>query len=60
MDAKQFFCLVEKMRNRQKEYFRSKTTAALRESKQYEQMVDAEIHRVNQILHERQNPKLNF
>ena len=48
--AYKFFRLVERMRNKQKEYFRTKGQAALNESKQLEREVDAEIKRANDIL----------
>lgn len=58
MDAKQFFSLVVKLRDKQKEYFRTRTQAALKESKHLEKAVDDEIERVNKLLVERQEPKL--
>lgn len=60
MDAKSFFRKVEQMRKAQKEYFRTKSGRALNESKQLEREVDAEIERVNRVMAERQNPKMNF
>lgn len=57
MDAQQFFRLVVKLRDKQKEYFRT-TQSALRESKQLEKAVDDEIENVNKILAERREPKL--
>lgn len=56
--AYQFFRLVERMRKVQKEYFRCKTSAYLNESKRLEKEVDAEINRVNNLLLDRQQPKL--
>ena len=50
MNAKQFFLLVGDMRSAQKEFFRTKSQAALSESKQLEKAVDAEIQRVNEII----------
>lgn len=58
MDAQQFFRLVVKLRDKQKEYFRTRTQSALRESKQLEKAVDDEIENVNKILAERREPKL--
>lgn len=58
MDAQQFFRLVAKLRDKQKEYFRTRTQAALKESKHLEKAVDDEIDRVNKLLTERQQPKL--
>lgn len=58
MDARTFFDLVSKMRDKQREYFRTRSTAALRESKQLEKRVDDEINRVNKLQQERVNPSL--
>ena len=58
MDAKQFFTLVARMREKQREYFRTKSSTALRESKELERIVDTEIERVNRIIYQRLNPKL--
>lgn len=58
MDAQQFFRLVVKLRDKQKEYFRTRTQSALRESKQLEKAVDDEIENVNKILAERREPQL--
>lgn len=52
MDAKQFFYLVSEMRNKQKEYFKTRTQSALKESKALEKRVDDEIARVAQVLKE--------
>lgn len=60
MSSKEFFRLVERMRLAQREYFRTRSGAALRDSKRLEQAVDEEIARTNRILEERRNPKLNF
>lgn len=53
-----FFRQVERMRDKQKEYFRTKSQAVLNESKQLEREVDSEIQRVNNILNNRQQPSL--
>lgn len=58
MDAQQFFRLVVKLRGKQKEYFRTRTQSALKESRQLEKAVDDEIENVNKILAERREPKL--
>lgn len=58
MDAQQFFRLVVKLRDKQKEYFRTGTQSALKESKQLEKAVDDEIENVNKILAERREPQL--
>lgn len=60
MTPKQFFNLVSKMRSAQKEYFRTKSAKSLQDSKQYEKEVDAEIARVEKIIYERTNPKIDF
>ena len=60
MNAEQFFRLTERMRAKHKEYFSTRSQAALRESKQLERQVDEEIQRVNKVLQERQAPRLNF
>lgn len=56
--AYQFFRLVERMRNKQKEYFRTKSQSVLNESKQLEREVDSKIQRANNILNNRQQPSL--
>lgn len=58
MDAKAFFFLVERMRAKQKEYFKTRTSASLTESKTLEKAVDAEIARVRDIFYKKQNPSL--
>ena len=58
MDAKAFFFLVERMRAKQKEYFKTRTSASLTESKTLEKAVDAEIARVRDIVYKEQNPSL--
>lgn len=58
MDAKAFFFLVERMRAKQKEYFKTRTSASLTESKTLEKAVDAEIERVRDIVYKKQNPSL--
>ena len=58
MDAKSFFKLVVALRDKQKEYFRTRSQSALRESKALEKRVDDEISRVEQILNDKRDPKL--
>lgn len=58
MDARTFFDLVSKMRDKQREYFRTRSATALRESNQLEKRVDDEINRVNKLQQERVNPSL--
>ena len=52
--AYQFFRLVERMRDKQKEYFRTRNEAVLNESKCLERDIDKEIQRVNNALGNRQ------
>lgn len=49
MKAEEFFKLVVRMRNSQKEYFKTKTRSSLENSKHLEALVDKEIARVAQI-----------
>lgn len=60
MNAKEFFDLVSEMRSKQKEYFRTRSTSVLSESKTLERRVDAEISRVNQIMKEKQEQLLKI
>lgn len=60
MTARDFFDLVSRMRDKQKEYFRTRSGSVLKESKQLEKQVDEEIRRVNGIIRERQEPKLDL
>jgi len=60
MNSQRFFHLVVKMRDCQKRYFRTRSASALRECRNYESQIDAEIERVNKILSDKQNPKLDF
>ena len=52
MNAREFFYLVAQMRSAQKEYFRGRDPLALRAARTYENMIDAEIERVRQIVSE--------
>lgn len=58
MTAKDFFDLVTRMRDKQKEYFRSRSASVLKESKHLEKQVDEEIKRVSEIMRERKEPRL--
>lgn len=58
MTSKDFFHLVARMRDRQKEYFRTRSGSVLKESKQLEKQVDEEIKRVKDIIRDKQEPKL--
>ena len=57
MDAKSFFDLVEKMRDAQKLYFRTRDKDVLSAAKNYEKQIDAEIKRVNDLIKEKKKPK---
>lgn len=50
MDSKQFFEAVVKMRQLQKEFFRTRSSIALQASKNQEKLIDDEISRVNSVL----------
>ena len=50
MKAKEFFDLVSKMREAQKEYYKTRDKAVLNRSISLEKSVDSEIARVNEIL----------
>lgn len=58
MDARAFFDLVARMRAKQKEYFKTRNSKSLAESKRLEKAVDDEIHRVEGIVDSKRNPNL--
>lgn len=58
MTAREFFELVENMRASQKLYFKTRRSDILRESKQLEKEVDAEIKRARKIEKQQNEPKL--
>lgn len=58
MNAREFFYLVAQMRSAQKEYFRGRDPLALRAARKYENMIDAEIERVRQIVSENESSTL--
>lgn len=60
MDAKTFFDKVSQLRKAQKEYFRTRSGRALTDSKRLEKEIDAEIERVNKVMADKQNPKIQF
>lgn len=60
MDAKTFFDKVSQLRKAQKEYFRTRSGRALTESKRLGKEIDAEIERVNKVMADKQNPKIQF
>lgn len=49
MDAEKFFDKVALMRRFQKDYFRTRSSSALRQSKALEKEIDDEIERVQRI-----------
>lgn len=53
MNSKQFFEAVAKMRQLQKEYFKTRSSIALYASKKQEKLIDDEIDRVSVVLSER-------
>ena len=57
MTAREFFDLVSDMRLKQKEYFRTRSSSVLSESKALERRVDAEIMRVNQMINQMMKEK---
>lgn len=58
MKAREFFDLVARMRDKQKEYFRTRQPSVLAESRDLERAVDAEIKRVHEVLAKQQQGKL--
>lgn len=58
MDHEAFYKLVVALRNKQKEYFKTRSQSALRESKALEKRVDDEIKRVEEVLKARREPTL--
>ena len=46
------------MRAAQKDYFKTRSTTYLKESKKLEKEIDAEIERVTKIQEDRRSPKL--
>lgn len=50
MKAEEFFALVAKMRDKQKEYFGTRNKLTLVEAKRLEHAVDNEINRVKALL----------
>lgn len=60
MNPKEFFDKVCRMRKAQKEYFRTKSGRAFVISKMLEKEIDAEIERVEKVMEEKNNPKMEF
>ena len=50
MNAREFFDTVAKMRHAQKQYFKTRSTEWLIESKELEKKVDDEIRRVTSLF----------
>lgn len=60
MSPKEFFDKVSRMREAQKEYFRTRSGRALSDSKRLEKEIDDEIERVEKVIEEKNNPKMEF
>lgn len=60
MSPKEFFDKVSRMRKAQKEYFRTRSGRALSDSKRLEKEIDGEIERVEKVMEEKNNPKMEF
>lgn len=60
MSPKEFFDKVCRMRKAQKEYFRTRSGRALADSKRLEKEIDDEIERVEKVMEEKNNPKMEF
>ena len=58
MNSKEFYEKVVKMRAAQKDYFKTRSTTYLKESKKLVKEIDAEIERVTKIQEDRRSPKL--
>lgn len=54
MDAKTFFFKVDKMREYQQLYFRTRATGALQKAKELEREIDAEIEKVKKATEPQQ------
>ena len=60
MSPKEFFDKVCRMRKAQKEYSRTRSGRALADSKRLEKEIDDEIERVEKVMEEKNNPKMEF
>lgn len=58
MNSKQFYDTVVRMREAQKQYFKTRRPCDLQRSKEIEKLIDQEIERVQRIVWEQQNPPL--
>lgn len=54
MNARDFFNIVARMRQNQKDYFKTRSPESLRKSKELEKQVDDEIARVVKIMSDKQ------
>lgn len=52
MNAREFFYLVAEMRAAQKAYFKTKQDNVFRAARKLENQVDAEIHRVRELVND--------
>lgn len=50
MDAKEFFYMVAEMRSAQKAYLSTRSSSVFRACRKLENLIDAEIDRVRQIV----------
>lgn len=58
MDSKAFYDTVKRMREAQKQYFKTRRPCDLQRSKEIEKIIDNEIARVERILWQQKNPPL--
>lgn len=58
MDSKTFYDTVVRMREAQKQYFKTRRPCDLQRSKEIEKVIDNEIARVERIVWEKKNPPL--
>lgn len=58
MDARTFFDEVAKLRELQKEYFKTRNSMALTASKKQEKLIDEEIKRVGAVIEKQQQRNL--
>lgn len=56
MTAREFFYLVAQMRDAQRRYFTTRDRDVFRAARKYENMVDNEIARTNQVLNAQIDP----
>lgn len=58
MNSKQFYQTVKMARKAQQDYFKYKRKEDLQVARHYEAIIDKEIARVEQILKDRNEPKM--